>query len=88
MLRHDWEINLARRVHKALCELGLTFLESQVLHHHFWKAIPLRTLADFLDVTVAELTEARASLLHKAAGALEELRQDLARLRRRVAAGG
>lgn len=87
MLRHAREIALAQRIHKALCSVKLTFLEAQVLYRHIWKAVPLDTLADYLDVTVAELAEARTSLLHKAAGALEEVRQDLARLRRRVAAG-
>lgn len=88
VLRHDWEIMLARRIHQALAGLELNFLEAQVLYRHFWKAVPLRPLADYLDVTEAELAAAKESLLHKAAGALEELRQDLARLRRRVAAGG
>ena len=85
VLRHDWEISLAGRIHKVLCELELTFLEAQVLHHHFWKAIPLRTLADFLDVRTDQLREARESLLAKVTAAMGPLEREIVVNRRRGA---
>lgn len=88
VLRHDWEIMLARRIHQALAGLELNFLEAQVLYRHFWKAVPLRPLADYLDVTEAELAAAKNSLLQKAATALEGLRYDLTKVQQRAAADG
>ena len=88
VLRHDWEITLARRIHQALAGLELNFLEAQVLYRHFWKAVPLRPLADYLDVREVELAAAKNSLLQKAATALEGLRYDLTKVQQRAAADG
>lgn len=51
---------------RALADVWLDPLEAHVLYRHVWQRLPLHRLADFLDVTEADLARARDSLVRKA----------------------
>lgn len=85
VLRHDWEITAAARIHATLSRIELTFLEAQVLYWHIWKHAGLERVADFLDVRTDQLREARESLLAKVTAAMGAVEREIVANRRRGA---
>lgn len=76
MLRHDWEITAASRIHDTLLNIELTFCEAQVLYWVIWKHAPIDRVADFLDLRVDEVKQAERSLLTKVADAMGPLERE------------
>jgi hypothetical protein len=55
----------AQAIRDKLANVHLDALEAHVLYRHVWQRLPLRRLADFLNVTEIALAQARDELVKK-----------------------